>query len=88
MFCGGCEYRKDAGLRTGRGLRKGRSLRTGVRKKSAHCAETPTPAARLGDMSSTFCAIKHAVPQGLVSRAPLLYFGPASVGARKQLADI
>ena len=35
-----------------------------------------------------FCAIKHAVLQGLVSRAPLLYFGPASVGARKQLADI
>ena len=35
-----------------------------------------------------FYAVKHAVLQGLVSRAPLLYFGPASVGARKQLADI
>ena len=35
-----------------------------------------------------FYAVKHAVLQGLVSRAPLLYFGPASVGARKQLADM
>ena len=35
-----------------------------------------------------FRAIKHAVLRGLVSRVPLLYSGPASVGARKQLVDI
>ena len=61
---------------------------TAERSESPHSLRRLWPLRQGWAICPAFCAIKHAVLQGLVSRAPLLYFGPASVGARKQLADI
>ena len=56
--------------------------------ESPHTVRRLRPLRQGWAICPAFCAIKHVVLQGLVSRAPLLYFGPASVGARTQLADI